>query len=517
MNVFNSIKWRLQIWYGFILVAVLVGFGFTAYQLERGRQFRRIDGELQRRGNVIAGSFRQPQRGRGPEEMSFDSPTGDRPRGPRPLGDKGDPETGRPQSREFRLPPQAVNLFDETDPNGFYYVIQGRDGQKIARSTNAPPAPDLFASTPQLPRADAPEMLPPPPPQNRGEFRELIMVTPPGRLILVGRSIAPELAELRRAACLLAGVGGAILLIGLAGGWWLASRAIRPIDDISAAAARIAGGNLAQRISTADTESELGQLAAVLNSTFARLESAFTRQQQFTADAAHELRTPVSVILTQTQGTLNRERSATDYRETLEACQRAAQRMRKLIEALLQLARLDAGTESLLREPVDLARLATECADLVRPLAAERSIVLQTDLAPANCLGNGDQLALVITNLLTNAIQHNVDGGEVQLATRVEIGTVLLTVTDKGPGVAAEQLPHLFERFYRTDAARSAHTGGAGLGLAIVKTGVEACGGKVTCRNLSPNGFQVEINLKMAPAEGAESNQLNDNSLRGSA
>ncbi|MCX6894252.1 MAG: HAMP domain-containing protein, partial [Verrucomicrobia bacterium] len=300
--------------------------------------------------------------------------------------------------REFHLPPQAVNLFDEADPHGFYYVIQARDGQEIARSTNAPHSLDLFASAPQLPPVE--EMPPrqnlpePPAPQNRGEFRELIMLTPPGRLILVGRSIAPEIAELHRAAWLLTGVGGMILLIGLAGGWWLASRAIRPIDDISAAAARIAEGDLSQRISTADTESELGQLAAVLNSTFARLDTAFARQQQFTADAAHELRTPISVILTQTQSTLNRERPAAEYRETLEACQRAAQRMRKLIEALLQLARLDGGAESLPRETVDLAQLAAEFADLVRPLAAERNITIQTELAPASCNGNSDQLAL---------------------------------------------------------------------------------------------------------------------------
>ena len=110
---------------------------------------------------------------------------------------------------------------------------------------------------------------------------------------------------------------------------------------------KISAGDLSQRINVAETESELGQLAAVLNSTFARLETAFAQQQQFAADAAHELRTPVSVMLTQTQTALNRERSAAEYRETIEACQRAAQRMRQLIESLLELARLDAGQEQI--------------------------------------------------------------------------------------------------------------------------------------------------------------------------
>ena len=522
MKLLHSIKWRLQIWHGLILLAVLTGFGFTAHQLERGKMFRQIDGELHRRGNVIANSFRQPQRGRGPEEITSDGPPGDNPRNPRsPRNNGGQPEGNRPQVREFHLPPQTASLFDETDTNGFYYIAKGRDGQELARSANTPRDINIIDNPPPQPpggelspRRNPPE---PQPPQTRGDFREQTLFPPGGGIILVGRNIAPELAELRRAAWLLTGVGGMILLIGLAGGWWLASRAIRPIGDISATAARISTGDLSQRIGTADTESELGQLAAVLNSTFARLESAFARQQQFTADAAHELRTPVTVIITQTQSALNRERSAADYRAALEACERAAQRMRKLIEALLQLARLDAGAEALPRETVDLARLGAECADLVRPLAAERNIALRTELAPASCPGSADLLALAITNLLTNAIQHNAGGSEVRLVTRAENGTAILTVADNGPGVSEEHLPHLFERFYRADSARSARPGGAGLGLAIVKSGVEACGGTAACRNLSPNGFQVEINLKLAPAEVVEANLEIDNGLRGSS
>ncbi|HEX5398329.1 MAG TPA: histidine kinase dimerization/phospho-acceptor domain-containing protein, partial [Verrucomicrobiae bacterium] len=140
-----------------------------------------------------------------------------------------------------------------------------------------------------------------------------------------------------------AGFGAIILVFGLAGGGWFVSRAMRPIENISSAATKISAGDLSQRINLAETESELGQLAAVLNSTFARLDAAFAQQKQFASDAAHELRTPVSVILTQTQTALTRERAAAEYRETVEACQRAAQRMRKLIRALLELARLDAG------------------------------------------------------------------------------------------------------------------------------------------------------------------------------
>ena len=184
----------------------------------------------------------------------------------------------------------------------------------------------------------------------------------------------PELKELHRTALNLLAVGGFILLVGLAGGWWIVSRAMRPISTISATAVKISAGDLSQRINVAEAESELGQLAAVLNSTFARLESAFAQQKQFASDAAHELRTPVSVMLTQTQTALNRERDAEDYKQTVEACQRAAQRMRKLIESLLALARFDAGQEVLKRLPFDFSKTISDCAELVQPLAEERGV-----------------------------------------------------------------------------------------------------------------------------------------------
>src|SRR5437667_11836 len=177
----------------------------------------------------------------------------------------------------------------------------------------------------------------------RGTLREMFHFTPPGECVLAGRDISRELSDSRRFAGLLLGAGGAVLVLGLVGGWWLSARAIRPIKEISATASRISGGDLSQRIPADDTDNELGQLAGVLNSTFARLEATFAQQARFTSDAAHELRTPVSVILTQTQTALSRPRAEPEYREALAACQRAAQRMRKLTASLLELARLDAG------------------------------------------------------------------------------------------------------------------------------------------------------------------------------
>ena len=165
-----------------------------------------------------------------------------------------------------------------------------------------------------------PRMGPPMPlsGRTRGEYREVFRAMPGGEVLLIGRSIARDIKDMQALALRLVVAGAGVLLLGLAGGWWLATRAIRPIEDIGATALKIAAGDLSQRINVADTDSELGRLASVLNSTFSRLEAAFAHQARFTSDASHELRTPVSVVLTQTQTALARERDPAEYREALE-------------------------------------------------------------------------------------------------------------------------------------------------------------------------------------------------------
>src|SRR5256714_3200385 len=190
--------------------------------------------------------------------------------------------------------------------------------------------------------------------------------------------------------------GGIVLTLGMGGGWGLTSRAIRPVEEISAAASRISAGNLSERIIGADPENELGRLAGVLNSTFARLEAAFAQQKQFTADASHELRTPLAVLISEAQTTLARERSSGEYRETVEACLDAAQQMRRLTESLLELARLDAGQEASPRAPLDISQTARDCVERLRPLARERGIAIECNFTPAIAMGNAESLNLVL-------------------------------------------------------------------------------------------------------------------------
>ena len=453
MIFFQSIRWRLQLWYGLLLVAVLAGFGLTAYRLESDRMLRRIDEELQTRLPPLVAS-QHPVRG-----------------------------LDRRDVREFTINARDALLFDQGGDRSFYYVVWLRDG--IAPVTPSATAPK------DVPMPKAGE----PPTRIRGTLREVFVSPGPGDFVLVGRSITSDLADLEHLGWWLGGVGGGVLLLGLVGGGWLVTRALRPIQSISDAAQKIATGDLTQRIRAADSESELGQLAAVLNSTFARLDTAFTQQARFTADAAHELRTPVTVMLTHTQNGLASECLIEEHREAFEASQRAAQRMRKLIESLLELARLDAGQEPMRHDPCDLAVIVADSLELVRPLAEKRRIQIHSDLHATPCHGDCDRLAQVIINLLTNAIDYNHDEGEVRIATHRHNGTATLTISNTGPGIPTADLPHIFDRFHRVDKARSS-SGHSGLGLAIAKGIVQAHGGTIHAESEPGKEVTFTVNLQ---------------------
>jgi heavy metal sensor kinase len=496
----KSIRWRLQLWLAFLLVCVLTGFGVTVYQLQRIRQLNQVDEELGTRVSALSSAFRQPRPfERGPGRPPIERGPGDQEpeQGPepppRPDGPGFGPPNGRPdmppRSRELRLSPEAASLFDAAGTNNYYLAIWLRDGRLFKGSTNTPAS----LTCPERLAADARMRA-----RTREAFRETYRFTEMGDCVLAGRSMAAFSGAMRRFAGLLLAAGGVVLALGLGGGWWLAGRAIRPIDQISAAASRISAGNLSERIDVAEADSELGRLASVLNTTFARLEAAFAQQAQFTANASHDLRTPLAVIISEAQTALARERSAPEYRETIEDCLVTAQQMRRLTESLLELARFDAGQETMKREQIDLAQVARECVELVRPLAERRSIQLECELASVQCQGDAERLSQVVTNLLTNAIQFNRDQGKIRVSLEANNSSILFQVADTGEGIAAEDLPHIFERFYRADKSRSRAEGRNGLGLAICKAIVDAHGGSIEVASEVSVGstFTVKLPLK---------------------
>jgi heavy metal sensor kinase len=415
-----------------------------------------------------------------------------------------DPEAFRQRMTESL---QRAVAYEAEQTNSVYFVFWRKDGQVLVRSPGAPAeVPVPVRAPPSTPpqgqtnamffeKRDAPDMGGA---RTRGSHRELYRFMPQGDCLLVGRSIAPDIASMHLLGGWLAMAGVAVLLLGLAGGWWVATRAIQPIEEISSTALKIAAGDLSQRINAADASSELGKLAGVLNSTFARLEAAFANQARFTSDASHELRTPISVVMTQTQMALSREREASEYRQALEACQRAARRMRTLTESMLALARLDAGQECIKPSPTDLSRVAAETVEMVRPLAADKSIEIVCSLGPAPCLGDSERLAQVATNLLSNAIHFNRERGQITVTTGTNDGSALFQVSDTGEGIPPEDLPYIFERFYRADKSRTAIPGRTGLGLAIAKAIVDAHGGRIEVASEPGKGSTFSVTLPLA-------------------
>lgn len=488
-RLFKSIRWRVQAWHGLMLFAVLAAFGGSAFFFSREGRYRAIDQHLQRRGFFVFGTItptatrdliREALRGPG-LHVRFDGPVF-----LRRFGRDGPPP-----------PPSEIggNRFWAGDMENdiFYHVLWDEHGALLDRSPNAPEEVPIPASSDEV-KSDF---------RTRGEFREHIIAVPSGPRLVVGRSIAREQYELSRLAWLLIGAGAAVMTLGLAGGWWLATRAIRPIQAISDTAGKIAEGSLAERINISDTDNELGRLALTLNATFARLESAFDdqtrayeRQAQFTADASHELRTPVSVVLTQAQSALARERTPEEYRNALEVCQRAAERMRRLVESLLTLARLESDPSRAAAEPCELGRLASEAVEMLRPIAAQHRVELRLDLRPASCLGDAGLLGQVATNLIANAIHYNRPGGKVRVAVEVARATrsAILLVEDTGQGIGPDDLPHIFERFYRADKSRHGN-GRTGLGLAITKAIVDGHGGTIHATSVPGQGSTFTVRL----------------------
>lgn len=446
---------------------MLTGFAVGAYHYQAANEMRRVDAELRIRVRAVTDSITPP---RGASQAGR--------------------QPGPGAQREFRLTAERAALFGGGDGSNFYYALWRRDGSEWTCSANAP----LPIERPARPMNDEPLQGE----RTRGDFRESFNFMLPGECMLAGRFIAPELAALRDYARWLAAIATSVLAFALAIGWWITSRALRPITSIVDTAQRIATGDLSERIPVRSASSELGHLSTVLNDTFAQLESTFARQARFTADAAHELRTPVAIILSQAQRVLTRERDPATYQRTLEACVSAARRLNQLTESMLTLATHDGDAISVKHEPCDLAIIVRETAEPLQPLAEERQIALDLDLAPAPCTGDALRLSQIVLNLLSNALDHTPDGGRITLRTATENTHAVFTITDTGCGIAEEHLPRIFDRFYRADESRTRDTGGAGLGLSICQAIADEHGATLEVTSTEGAGSTFTLRLPQA-------------------
>jgi heavy metal sensor kinase len=287
----------------------------------------------------------------------------------------------------------------------------------------------------------------------------------------------------------------ALLLAG-GGGFFLANRALRPIDQITRTAQTINSRDLTQRINYQGPTDEVGRLAITFNRMLARLQSAFERERRFTADAAHELRTPLTTLKGRIGVTLSQSRTQTDYESTLQALENEVDRLIRLSADLLFLARLDQGHGSRPTDRLNLSQLLEAVVEQVRPLAETKGLRLIEEISPALFIqGDPDHLIRLFLNLLDNAIKYTPPPGHITVRLQKQEAGLRITIKDTGPGIPSEHLAHLFERFYRVEAARSRSPGGAGLGLAIAHEIAREYGGTLEAQSEPGRGATFTVYL----------------------
>ena len=286
--------------------------------------------------------------------------------------------------------------------------------------------------------------------------REVIVRADRGVLVLAGVDLAATRHDVWSLAGLIASVGAGALALSLAGGWLLVGRALAP------------------------------------------LHATIERQRRFTADASHELRTPLTSMSAEVQWALARDRDPSEYREALATCQRSADRMAQMVKRLLALARADAGAETGRVVPVRLDDVVRTAVEDLRPFIDQRQLTATLTAPPTNVIGDPDRLLEAVGHVLANAVQYNVDQGSIRVTLRADRETAVLEVVDTGVGISSEDLPRVFEPFYRADPARSRDAGGAGLGLAVARAIVRRHGGEITCSSQPAVGTTVAVSLPAA-------------------
>jgi signal transduction histidine kinase len=345
------------------------------------------------------------------------------------------------------------------------------------------------------------------PPLGSGQRTDLLVVGQPTQSTRTLSRLVPGLLI----------AGPLTLLVAALGGYWLATRALRPVRLITRAAEEIEETDLSRRLKIKSRD-ELGALAATFDRMLARLEAAFARQRQFTSNASHELRTPLSIVAAEAESALTTPRSPDEYRRALEVIQSETAYMGQLVGRLLTLARADAGQLGLRDDPLDLSDVALEVVERLAPFAHARGVVLSTGTLPElRVVGDRTALSMALGNLVENAIKYaghgeQPRGGRVRVETGaaerdVERHVAWVRVADDGPGIAAEDVPHVFERFYRANSARNREHApsaacdsppdGSGLGLAIAHEIAVVHGGAIGVRTVVGSGAEFTFELPL--------------------
>ncbi len=319
-------------------------------------------------------------------------------------------------------------------------------------------------------------------------------------VVQVGQSLAKLDTNLQAILTYLLIVTPLALLLSAFGSYWLAGRAFRPIHRLARTAHEIGATDLSQRVPVPSPEDEVRDLSIIFNQMIERLEHAFTQQHRFVADASHELRTPVAVIRSMTELAITQPSDEEGNLLVLREVNAESERLGDLISDLLALARADEGQVKLDYEPVRLDLLTADVVSSLEPLADERNVSLHVgELNPATVLGDAARLIQIIMSMVDNALIYTNAGGSVTLSVHTSASQACLVIHDTGIGIAKKDIPHIFERFYRADPARSKSVGGSGLGLSIVDWLVHAHNGTISVESGPGKGSTFTVMLPLAP------------------
>jgi two-component system, OmpR family, sensor kinase len=512
---FGSIRVRLTLWYVAILGLVMLIFSGVVYTAqEQGLQSRLRDG-LRTTSQQLAATYDPTDR-----QLHF-TVTSAKNLGPARPDATPDASAGTPvfqsaddkKKEAARLQAQATDTAISLNPTTAVALFDIRSGQftqqfgpALDDETRQVLMKQIFAGAQAHeayvthPRASASSGAP--------AVMYLFSTTPlvikdsAFGVLVVGQPDDTK-EQLRQLALTLLLAAPATLLLAAVGGYWLASRALRPVRAIARTAQEIGASDLSRRLRLRGRD-ELGQLANTFDGMLDRLEAAFARQRQFTSDASHELRTPLTIVNLEIAHALNGPRTAAEYLQTLTTIQAENEHMTRLVNDLLTLARADAGRAALQHEALDLSDLALEVVERLAPLARQHELVLSAGALPELPV-TGDRLYLtqMLTNIVENAIKYTAGfGSQVSIETGSRPGQGgprgWVRVTDTGPGIAAAHLPHLFDRFYRVDQARSQNHDGSGLGLAIVQWVAQAHGGEAIVQSTPGQGATFEVRLPLS-------------------
>ncbi len=290
-----------------------------------------------------------------------------------------------------------------------------------------------------------------------------------------------------------------VIVLSVLAGWFLAKRALSPVDLITRSARRITAERLADRLPVLQTNDEIARLTDTLNEMIARLERSFEQVRQFTSDASHELKTPLAILMGELEIALRRPIADDEIRRTLESCLEEVDRLNNVVQGLLELSRAESGQVQIEMRPVDLSALLKDICEDIEILAEPKQISVTTSIA-SYMMVNGDKTRLhqALLNVIENAVKYTPRGGRVKVTLTSDPRRALIRVEDTGQGIPAEQLPKIYDRFFRVDKARSQDVQGTGLGLSIVRWIVESHGGSIMASSEVGVGTTFVIALPLA-------------------